>query len=62
MNVRELKIQRLKRDIEETREKLYMLMDQNAPDITEEVLNTSQKLDIFIVNYYCILAKEEVQY
>jgi len=59
MNFRGLKIQRLKRDIEETREKLNVLVDQNALDITEEVLDTSQRLDILIVNYYCILAKED---
>lgn len=59
MNIRGLKKQRLKRDIEEAREKLNVLVDQNALDITEEVLDTSQRLDILIVNYYCILAKED---
>lgn len=50
---------KVKRDIDETREKLNVLVDQNALDITEEVLGASQKLDIFIMNYYYILAKED---
>ncbi|MGE5629495.1 MAG: Spo0E family sporulation regulatory protein-aspartic acid phosphatase [Caulobacteraceae bacterium] len=59
MNIRGLKKQRLKRDIEETREKLNVLVDKNALDITENVLDTSQRLDKLIVNYYCILEKED---
>ncbi len=59
MNIRGLKMQRLKRDIEETREKLNVLVDQYALNITEEVLDTSRRLDMLIANYYCILAKED---
>ena len=60
MNIWELKVQRLKRNIEETREKLNVLMDQNAPDITDEIADTSHKLDTLINDYYCNLAKEKV--
>lgn len=60
MNICELKVQRLKRNIEEMKEKLNVLMDQNAPDITREILDTSQKLDTLIKNYYCNLAKGKV--
>jgi Spo0E like sporulation regulatory protein. len=59
MNILGLKKQRLKRDIEETREKLNVLVDQKALDISEEVLDTSQRLDILIANYYCILVEED---
>jgi hypothetical protein len=62
VNIWKLKVQRLKRNIEETREKLNILMYQNAPDITEEISDTSQKLDTLIKDYYCNLAKEKVQY
>ena len=60
MNIWELKVQRLKRNIEETKEKLNILMNQNAPDITEKILDTSQKLNTLIKDYYCNLAKGKV--
>ena len=60
MSIWKLKVQRFESDIEEAREKLNVLMDQNASDITEEILDTSQKLDILIVNYYCNLEKVKV--
>ena len=59
MNNQELNLQSLKRDIEETREKLTVLIGQDTLDITEEVLDISRKLDILIVDYYCILVKGE---
>lgn len=58
MNIWELKVQRLKISIEETREKLNVLMDQNLPEITEEILDTSRKLDIMIKDYYCNCKRE----
>lgn len=60
MNIWKLKVQGLKRNIEETKQKLNILMNQNAPDITEEILDTSQKLDTLINDYYCNLAKGKV--
>jgi len=38
----------------------YVLMDQNVPYITKEIMDISKKLDIMIKDYYCILAKREV--
>ena len=51
---------KIKKNIEETREKLNVLMDQNAPDMNEEISDTSQKLDTLIKDYYCNMAKEKV--
>lgn len=52
MDVEEPKIQVLKRKIEEIREKLNMLVDQNVPDINAQILDTSRKLDMLIKDYY----------
>jgi len=60
VNIWKLKIQILNRNIEETKQKLNILMNQNALDITEEILDTSQKLDTLIKDYYCILEKGKV--
>ncbi|KPU45778.1 hypothetical protein OXPF_10130 [Oxobacter pfennigii] len=50
--IEELKIQGLKRTIEKTRKKLNSLLEQDEAKITDEILDTSHKLDILINNYY----------
>ncbi len=50
----EIDAKRLKQDIEKTREKLNLLMNQNTLDITDEILVVSQKLDTLINEYYWI--------
>jgi vacuolar-type H+-ATPase subunit D/Vma8 len=42
----------LKKAIEEKRRKLNALMDQDVPEITDEILDVSYKLDILIKDYY----------
>ena len=58
MNTREAELQRLKIDIEGMREELNLQIEQDAPNITREILNTSRKLDKLIVNYYRVLIEE----
>jgi hypothetical protein len=60
VNTKETELQRLKIDIEGMREKLNLQIEQDAPNITGEILNTSRKLDKLIVNYYHILIEREV--
>lgn len=47
----------LKKTIEETRGKLNVLMDQEVPEITDEILDVSQKLDMLIKDYYYMQVK-----
>lgn len=58
MNTREAELQRLKIDIEGMREELNLQIEQDAPNITKEILNTSRKLDKLIVNYYRVLIEK----
>lgn len=58
MNTREAELQRLKIDIEGMREELNLQIEQDAPNITREILNTSRKLDKLIVNYYRVLIEK----
>lgn len=58
MNTREAELQRLKIDIEGMREELNLQIEQDAPNITREILSTSRKLDKLIVNYYRVLIEE----
>ncbi len=55
MNDWQLEVQRLKRNIEDTRERLNILIDQNVPSKTDEIMDTSQKLDVLIKDYYLII-------
>lgn len=61
MNTRETKMQELKRYIEESREKLNLLVNQNSSDITVDIMDASQKLDTLINEYYFIQAKGKEQ-
>lgn len=56
LGIKNAKVEKI---IEEIREKINVLVDQNALNITEEVLDISRKLDMFIMNYYYTLRKRD---
>jgi len=60
VNICEVKLQRIKNDIEQIKEKLNLEIEKkDTLNITVDILNLSQELDILIVTYYCILERRQ---
>ncbi len=60
VNICEVKLQRIKNDIEQIKEKLNLEIEKkDTLNITVDILNLSQELDILIVTYYCILERRK---
>ncbi len=49
---REVDVEMLKHNIEKTRKKLNILVNQNRIEITKEILDISRELDALINEYY----------